>query len=102
MSANELGYPRTLMIPKVDLSFETTGVRSAPSGPNPEGNFMVNAASRSNSEAPGTVSTMKVVNPHVIVSGELESDSIDLRAGQAVEVTDELHILNIYGDDLQV
>ena len=102
MSANELGYPRTLMIPKVDVSFETTGVRSAPSGPNPEGNFMVNAASRSNSEAPGTVSTMKVVNPHVIVSGELESDSIDLRAGQAVEVTDELHILNIYGDDLQV
>jgi hypothetical protein len=102
--ANELDYPRTLMIPKVDVSFETTGVRSAPSGPNPEGNFMVNAASRSSSEAPGTVSTMKkVVSPHVIVvSGELESDSIDLRAGQAVQVTDELHILNIYGDDVQV
>lgn len=103
MPASGLDYPRTLMIPKVDVSFETTGVRSAPSGPNPEGNFMVNAASRSSSEAPGTVSTMKtVVSPHVIVSGELESDSIELRAGQAVEVTDELQILNIYGDDLQV
>ena len=101
--ANELDYPRMLMIPRVDVSFETTGVRSAPSGPNPEGNFMVNAASRSSSEAPGTVSTMKtVVSPHVIVSGELESDSIDLRAGQAVEVIDELRILNFYGDDVEV
>lgn len=103
MPASGLDHPRTLLIPKVDVSFETTGVRSAPSGPNPEGNFMVNAASRSSSEAPRTVSMMKnVLSPHVTVSGELESDSVDLRPGQAVEVTDELQILSIYDDDVQV